>query len=45
MDALDTNTIELIDKLIIVDGNIITSDGLSTGMDFSVGLIEIMMEN
>ncbi len=43
LDALDTNDITLIDKPIIVDGNIITSRGPGTAMDFALQLIETMM--
>ncbi len=43
LDTLDTNDIELVDKPIIVDGNIITSRGPGTAMDFALQLIETML--
>jgi len=43
LDALNTDNIVLENKPIIVDGNIITSRGPGTAMDFALQLIETML--
>jgi 4-methyl-5(b-hydroxyethyl)-thiazole monophosphate biosynthesis len=43
LDALNTDKITLVNKPIVIDGNIITSQGPGTAMDFALQLIEIML--
>jgi len=45
LSALDTSKINLNDNPVQIDGNIITSKGPGTAMDFALTLIEILLDN
>lgn len=45
VDHLDTSNISLLDEAVVVDGNIITSRGPGTAMDFALSLIEMLLGN
>lgn len=45
LNALDTSKIRLNDKPVQIDGNVITSKGPGTAMDFALTLIEILLDS
>jgi len=45
LNALDTSKISLNDNPVQIDGNIITSKGPGTAMDFALTLIETLLDN
>jgi len=44
LNTLDTSKVKLNDKAIQIDGNVITSKGPGTAMDFALLLIEILLD-
>lgn len=42
LDAVDDDSIERSDEAIVIDGNIITSRGPGTAMDFALSLVELL---
>ena len=42
LDAVDDDSIELSDEATVIDGNVITSRGPGTAMDFALSLIELL---
>ena len=42
LDEVDTTNIEVVDEAVVIDGNVVTSRGPGTAMDFALTLIEIL---